>query len=150
MNEKWIPVIDRKRENQFPADVLSFFHDILTNVENDEKSGGTCDWRVLNSLKDKLIIESDTKKHKIQIPAEIKFGSIYFREENSKTWNFIKNLRHAYAHNYILLDDNLVKIALPAKYNKGIKLVCYLNFHDLKEVVTTLTSLTYPIKKKQK
>lgn len=140
MANKWAPKIKRKRINSFPNHILQFFHDILTFVENDENKIGMRDWRKLNSLKTDLTIFSDTGKSKIQIPSKIELGSIYFKEENSKSKNFIKNLRHAYAHNYIIVEDmDIIKIALPTKNKKGIKLACYISFKDLKTIIQTIS-----------
>ena len=139
MTNKWAPIIIRKRINPFPNHILQFFHEILVFVENDENKIGMKDWRKLNSLKTDLTIFSDTGKSKIQIPSKIELGSIYFKEENSKSKNFIKNLRHAYAHNYIIVEDrDIIKIALPTKNKKGIKLACYISFKDLKTILHTI------------
>lgn len=98
------------------------------------------DWRKLNSLKTDLSIFSDTEKSKIQISSKIELGSIYFKEENSKSKNFIKNLRHAYAHNYIIVENkDFIKIALPTKNKTGIKLACYISFKDLKTIIQTIS-----------
>ena len=138
-NNKWKPLIKRKDRNCFPNHILQFFHAILVEVENDKKSKTYSDWRNLSILKSRLTIISDTKKNKFQIPSQIEFGSIYFKEENSKSKNFLKNIRHAFAHNYILIEENdVIKIALPAKNKKSIKLACYLSFSDFQNVVSII------------
>ena len=77
---------------------------------------------------------SDTGKAKDQIPSKIELGSIYFKEENSKSKNFIKNLRHAYAHNYIIVEEkDIIKIAFPTKNKTHLKLASYITFKDLKQ-----------------
>lgn len=138
MNNSWQPKIIRKQNNNLPDHVLQFFHKILLSVENDGKDK-TYNWKNLNKLRKGLTIESDTKDTKIQIPTKIEMGSIYFKESNSKAKNFLKNLRHAFAHNYIEFTNNdVIRIALPSKNKKYIKLACQLSFSDLKKVVASL------------
>lgn len=138
MSDTWQPRIIRKRNNSLPVHVLQFFHKILASVENDEKKANY-NWKNLNILRKDLIIESDTKNKKIQIPNKIGMGSIYFKESNSKTKNFLKNLRHAFAHNYIeVTNNNVIRIALPSKNKKYVKLACQLSFSDLEMVIDKL------------
>ena len=145
MDKLWTPKIKRKSNNSLPQPILNYFYKILTVVENDGIKKSSYDWRGTNSLKKKLIIESDLKDRKIIIPTKVEFGSLYFKESNSKTWNFFIHLRHAFAHNYIVVEnENIIKIALPTKDGKSLKLVCYLTFEDLKKIV----SATHKTKKK--
>lgn len=138
MSDIWRPKIIRKRNNSLPDHVLRFFHKILTSVENDEKKANY-NWKNLNILRKDLIIESSTKNKIVQIPDKIGMGSIYFKESNSKTKNFLKNLRHAFAHNYIEVTKNdVIRIALPSKNKKHIKLACQLPFSDLEKVIDKL------------
>lgn len=138
MSDTWQPKIIRKRKNSLPIHVLQFFHRILVSVENDEK-GANYNWKNLNIFRKDLIIENDTKDKKIQIPNKIGMGSIYFKESSSKSKNFLKNLRHAFAPNYIEITKNdIVRIALPSKNKKYIKLACQLSFSDLKKIIGKL------------
>lgn len=116
MNKRWAPKVKRSSKNSLPQPILNYFHKILIMVENDGIMKGSYDWRGINSLKKKLIIESDFKDRKIIIPNKVEFGSLYFKESNSKTWNFFIHLRHAFAHNYIIVEnENIIKIAFQQK-----------------------------------
>ncbi|MBD5425920.1 MAG: hypothetical protein HDR45_06990 [Bacteroides sp.] len=152
MTKKWIPRIDRKPNTNLSEKHLKFFHRLLTAVENDDSPIEVADWKKLNCLKSKLTIESETKNVKIQIPPKIEFGSIYSKVCKSKSRNFLKDLRNAFAHNYIVVDvqdgQDIIKIALPTKNKKGIKFACYVSFEDLKTVISIITKskLTQSIK----
>lgn len=142
MKKKWKPQIIRKKNNKLPVNIHEFFHTILTSIENDEKDQNVNDWKKLNGLKNQLTIKSDTSKNTIQIPPEIELGSVYFKVNRLKSKNFIKNLRHAYAHNYIEVEEvDIIKISLPSKNHQNIKLACYISFDDLKLIVSTLQKL---------
>lgn len=139
MSNSWKPVITRKAPNRLPDEILRFFHEILTLVENDGNRTKGMDWRNLKSLEDRILIESDTRNKKIQIPSRISSGSIYFKGSEYKAFGFLKNLRHAFAHNYIeVTQDNAIRVALPNKNGKGLKLACNVSFQELKTVVATL------------
>ena len=147
MSNSWTPQISQKYPNKFPNHVLQYFHNILALVENErELTDYEYNWKVLNQLKNDMIIESDGKEdQKIQIPQQIKVGSIYFKENRSKAKGLLINLRHAFAHDYIEVctSDNseIVKIVLPQNSdNSKFKLVCFLTFSDLVKVVDKILS----------
>lgn len=140
MNKEWNPKIKRKRINVLPEKCLRFFHSLLTLVENDESNVNHYNWKNLEALKKDLLIESDTKKNKIRIPKSIKLGSLYLRGYNKKPKILISNLRHAFGHNYIQMDEKEnIKIALPNRNKTELKFVCYLPFKDLVRIVETLS-----------
>lgn len=141
--KSWKPEIERKGCNRLPDDVIKFFHRILTEVENEDKQKlKGLNWKNLNSLNEEIRIYSDTRKKSIEIPSEIQFNTIYFKGYSFKGRDFIINLRHAFAHNYIecVQDDGnkdyVIRIALP--YKGKIKLACYISFSSLENVADTL------------
>ena len=152
MKTCWKPKIIRSSKNSLPQYILKFFYDILVSVENEGGLKLKSDWRYLNVFKKEFIIESDTKKERIQIPDKIELGSIYFKESETKARNFLKNLRHAFAHNYIEIEKNsILKIALPSlnRKNGSMKLACYIAFDDLKEMVDVLKNFESKNKSKR-
>ena len=158
MNDSWNPQISQKYPNKFPDHILQFFHNILALVENErELTDYEYNWKALNQLKNDMIIESDGKEEdkKIHIPRQIRIGSIYFKESNSKAKGLLINLRHAFAHDYIEVHTSnnaeIVKIALPQNSdNTKFKLVCFLTFSDLVKVVDKILSSKKKTQQKSK
>lgn len=143
--KSWKPKIERRASNRLPDDVIKFFHKILTAVENDDKVQlKGLNWKNLNSLSEEIHIYSDTRKKSIEIPSKIQFNTICIKGYSCKGRDFIKNLRHAFAHNYIecFQDDGnkdyFIKIALPFYGKDKLKLACYLSLATLENIVTTL------------
>lgn len=143
--KSWKPAIERKACNRLPDDIIKFFHKILTEVENEDKQKlKGLDWKNLRSFKKDIRIYSDTKNKLIVIPLSIEYNTVYFKGYSSKSRNFIINLRHAFAHNYIECEQNgdnkdfVIRIALPFKGKEEIKLACYISFTTLKNAVDTL------------
>lgn len=143
--KSWKPEIERKACNRLPDDVIKFFHRILTEVENEDKQKlKGLNWKNLSRLKKDIRIYSDTKNKLIEIPSCIECNTVYFKGYSRKSRNFIINLRHAFAHNYIECVQNdgekdfVIRIALPFKGKEEIKLACYISLSSLENVVDTL------------
>lgn len=153
--KSWKPEIERRSCNRLPDEVIKFFHKILTEVENEDKQKlKGLNWKNLSSLKKDIRIYSDTKNKLIEIPSSIEYNTVYFKGYSSKSRNFIINLRHAFAHNYIECEqdgdnkDYVIRIALPFKGKEEIKLACYFSLSSLENVVNTLRLKTNKTKKK--
>lgn len=125
-----------------PEKMMKFFYQNLVQVEKPHGLTNLADWRILNPLQKKLNIEiiSETEKVRIMIPDIIDYGTLYYKGYKSKSKNFLKDLRNAYAHGKIFIENNnIIKIALPYKNKPSeIKLACYLDFKDLKKIVNSL------------
>lgn len=132
----------RSRYPNLSDKMLRALHEVLLSVENDEgQSQGFC-WSEIRNLRNEgVIVESNTKKSLITIPDNPVNESIYFRCSNSKGKCFIKSLRDAFAHNYIVEgSDGYVNIKLPlrGKGAKGIKLACRLSNKRFIELVSMI------------
>ena len=142
MNDSWKVEVSQGNSMEIPDYIVKFFHNNLVFIEKGEKLEKLADWRTLKSLQKKLniSIQSDTERERILIPAVVEIGSIYYKGYHSKSKSFLKDLRHAFAHDYIIVENKeKVKIALPYKGKpKELKLVCYLYFSELKQIVNTL------------
>lgn len=148
---KTSPIPLRKVKTSLTNEHIKFFHEVLCMVENDNASRlNGYDWKKLKtSLNNKIHFENNTQNVRISIPNNIQADSIYVCESDSIASKFLKYLRHAFAHNYIICDkDGNLNILLPSKNYKSsknkaskqdpIKLCCCISFNSLKKVIMQL------------
>lgn len=132
----------RKSKSSLESPHVQFFYSILLMVENDEPKRITgYNWQSLKkTIKQQITIFNDTENKKITIPTKIDSDTIYFKESSSVAYNFIRCVRHAFAHNYITYnstEDELI-IKLPKKGKGELKLYCKLKYDSLKRIITIL------------
>ena len=126
---------------------IRLFHSVLLLVENDDpnKYKGY-DWgKLKRAIGKSIIIQNNTKQNIISIPDTLNDNSIYFKESNNIAANFIKSLRHAFAHNYVRYVDekDMIEICLPTYDKKSIRLRSLISFRNLKKIIKELTIQKY-------
>lgn len=121
---------------------MALFHTVLTMVENDENNNlNGYDWRKLKlSLGKKITLFNNTKKKQLSIPDIIDSNTVYICYSNKIAANYLKCLRHAYAHNYISYDENNKEftIVLPSKDKTSIRLYSRVPYDMLKKIIAEL------------
>ena len=123
---------------------IRLFHFVLLLVENDDPNRYKgYDWAKLKKTIGKSIaIFNSTKKQDLCIPATIDEDSIYFREKNNIAVNFLKSIRHAFAHNYIRYDEKkkMLEIYLPSYNRSYIRLHALISYKKLQRIIRELQS----------
>ncbi|MBD5279020.1 MAG: hypothetical protein HDS35_00545 [Bacteroides sp.] len=132
----------RKKSTTLLPTHLNFFYSVLLIVENDDPTRYKgFDWKKFKDhFSHKVKIFNDSKKKKISIPENIGLNEIYFREYNQVAYNFLRYLRHAFAHNYIDYDseNDSINIELPYNRSDNIKLRAWLEYTLLEKMIDFL------------
>lgn len=133
---------------------LKLFHTVLTMVENDENDNlNGYDWKKLkSSLGKNVTLHNNTQKNKLSIPDIIDSNTVYISYSNRIAANYLKCLRHAYAHNYISYDENNNEftIVLPSKDKTSIRLYSRMSHDMLNKIISELISQKQKSKNKSK
>lgn len=135
-------IIERKPVSTLLDNHILLLYSALLLVENDDSSKlKGYHWKELKeSVKKDLDIYNNTAKFKITIPNEISLNTIYFSESNNIAANFLRNLRHAFAHNYIKYDktNEALLIFLPDRTKQFMKLYANITVENLKKIIEIL------------
>jgi len=139
---KQIPPWDRSKDFLTDEKHLKLFHTILVLVENDDANRlKGYDWKKLKKAIGKSVgIYNSTEQQEIYIPDCIDKDTVYFKEKNSVASNFIKSLRHAFAHNFVRYDatSDMIEICLPSYNKKSVRLRCLISYKKLCKIIKEL------------